>query len=129
MFSLVHPCSSSPISLRFGSADKVVFPVPESPKKIAVSPSSPMFAEQCIGSAFLCTGSIKLSAEKIPFLISPVYPLPPIKAIFFVKFNIEKLPWRVPSIEGSALKPGAFTTIQSSLKFSSSDSSGLKNIL
>jgi len=31
-----QPCSSSPISWRSGSADSVVFPVPESPKKIAL---------------------------------------------------------------------------------------------
>ena len=30
-----HPCSSSPINLRFGSVDKVVLPVPDKPQKIA----------------------------------------------------------------------------------------------
>ena len=35
---------------RSGSAESVVLPVPESPKKIATSPSSPTFAEQCIGN-------------------------------------------------------------------------------
>ena len=44
----LQPCSSSPISRRFGSLDSVVLPVPDRPKKSAVSPSSPMFAEQCI---------------------------------------------------------------------------------
>ena len=33
-----QPCSSSPISERSGSAESVVFPVPESPKKIATRP-------------------------------------------------------------------------------------------
>ena len=33
-----QPCSSSPISRRSGSAESVVLPVPESPKKIATSP-------------------------------------------------------------------------------------------
>src|SRR3546814_14551043 len=46
----LQPCSSSPIRLRLGSAERVVLPVPERPKKIAVSPVGPMFAEQCIGS-------------------------------------------------------------------------------
>ena len=45
----LQPCSSSPISRRCGSLDSVVLPVPERPKKSAVSPSSPTFAEQCIG--------------------------------------------------------------------------------
>jgi len=37
------------MSVRFGSAESVVLPVPERPKKIAVSPSLPILAEQCIG--------------------------------------------------------------------------------
>ena len=72
LFSAVQPCSSSPINFLLGSADKVVFPVPERPKKIAVSPSFPTLAEQCIGSTFLSTGKIMFKAEKIPFFISPV---------------------------------------------------------
>ena len=44
-----QPCSSSPSSVRLGSADSVVLPVPESPKKIAESPLGPTLAEQCIG--------------------------------------------------------------------------------
>src|SRR5690606_41422368 len=64
VLSGVQACSSSPINLRSGSAESVVFPVPERPKKIAVSPSSPILAEQCIGKVFLSTGIIKLSAEK-----------------------------------------------------------------
>lgn len=43
-----QPCSSSPIRRRFGSVDRVVFPVPERPKKTATSPFSPTLAEQCI---------------------------------------------------------------------------------
>ena len=36
---------------RLGSADKVVLPVPDKPKKkIAVSPCMPTFAEQCMES-------------------------------------------------------------------------------
>ncbi len=33
---------------RFGSADRVVLPVPERPKKSETSPFLPSFAEQCI---------------------------------------------------------------------------------
>ena len=41
--------SSSPISRRFGSVDKVVLPVPDRPKKIAESvPSMLVLAEQCM---------------------------------------------------------------------------------
>ena len=38
------------IKALFGSVDKVVLPVPESPKKIAVSPFSLVLAEQCIAA-------------------------------------------------------------------------------
>ena len=44
-----QPCSSSPISRRLGSVDRVVLPVPDRPKKIAVfSPFISVFAEQCM---------------------------------------------------------------------------------
>ena len=52
--------------------DKVVFPVPESPKKRAVSPSAPAFAEQCMGRTLRLMGSTKFRAENTLFLISPV---------------------------------------------------------
>src|SRR3546814_3467121 len=45
----LQPCSSSPISVRLASADSVVLPVPERPKKTALLPSGPTLAEQCIG--------------------------------------------------------------------------------
>ncbi|MNE87224.1 hypothetical protein D3C80_1843970 [compost metagenome] len=70
----------------------MVLPVPDNPKNIAVSPSFPTLALQCIGKVFLKTGRIKFKAEKIPFFISPVYPVPPIRAIFLVKSKIAKLP-------------------------------------
>jgi len=44
-----QPVSSSPMRVRFGSADSVVLPVPESPKNSAESPLAPTLAEQCIG--------------------------------------------------------------------------------
>jgi hypothetical protein len=50
-----QPCSSSPTSERSGSAESVVFPVPDNPKNSAESPALPMFAEQCIESTF-CFG-------------------------------------------------------------------------
>ena len=56
--SLDQPCSSSPIRNLSGSAERVVFPVPDNPKKIAVSPSFPRFAEQCIDKVFFSWGKI-----------------------------------------------------------------------
>ena len=47
-----QPCSSSPISVRCGSADSVVLPVPDRPKNSAESPCGPTLAEQCIGTTF-----------------------------------------------------------------------------
>ena len=38
------------VSLRLGSAERVVLPVPERPKNTAASPASPMLAEQCMGN-------------------------------------------------------------------------------
>ena len=65
-----QPCSSSPISRRSGSAESVVLPVPERPKKTATSPSSPTLAEQCIGNT-PSSGSRSFITVKIDFLISP----------------------------------------------------------
>lgn len=42
----LQQCSSSPINARFGSADSVVLPVPERPKKTVTSPALPSFAEE-----------------------------------------------------------------------------------
>ena len=62
--------------MRFGSADSVVLPVPDNPKKTAVSlVSGSMFAEQCIGSV-PSSGSTKFIVENTDFLISPAYRLP-----------------------------------------------------
>jgi hypothetical protein len=66
----LQPCSSSPINARPASAESVVLPVPESPKKTAVSPSGPSFAEQCMVSTPRC-GSRKFITLKIDFFISP----------------------------------------------------------
>jgi len=47
----VQQCSSSPMSRRFGSAESVVFPVPERPKRSDEAPvSGSVVAEQCIES-------------------------------------------------------------------------------
>ena len=63
------------MSERFGSAESVVFPVPESPKKIAVL-SPLVFAEQCMGRMPFF-GRMRFMTEKIDFLISPAYRVPP----------------------------------------------------
>jgi hypothetical protein len=65
-----HPCSSSPINILLGSADKLVFPVPDNPKNSTVSLFLPIFAEQCIGKTPFA-GKIKFITEKIDFFISP----------------------------------------------------------
>ena len=41
-------CSSSPISSRLGSVERVVLPEPERPKKMAVAPFPFVLAEQSI---------------------------------------------------------------------------------
>ena len=52
---------------RFGSADSVVFPVPERPKKMAVF-SPVVLAEQCMGRMpFL--GRMRFITEKMDFLM------------------------------------------------------------
>ena len=56
--------------MREGSAESVVLPVPDSPKKIATSPSAPTLAEQCIDST-PCSGNRKFNTVKTVFLISP----------------------------------------------------------
>ncbi|MNC96952.1 hypothetical protein D3C83_144630 [compost metagenome] len=43
-----QPCSSSPIKVRWGSAESVVLPVPDRPKNSAVSPDLPILALACI---------------------------------------------------------------------------------
>ena len=56
---------------RSGSAESVVLPVPESPKKTATSfPSRDTFAEQCIGMT-PSSGSRSFISVKTDFLISP----------------------------------------------------------
>ena len=70
--------------------NKVVFPVPDRPKNNVVLLSSVWFAEQCIGNTSSSVGNVKFNTEKIDFLISPVYPLPPMMMTFFEKFTIVK---------------------------------------
>ncbi|MCY1516134.1 hypothetical protein D9M68_507490 [compost metagenome] len=82
---------------------------------MAVSPFFPTLAEQCIDNVLFCSGKMKFSTEKIPFLISPVYAVPPISIIFLEKFRIEKFPCRVPSVAGSASNEGAAMMVHSGL--------------
>jgi hypothetical protein len=80
---------------RVGSAERVVLPVPESPKKIAASPFGPMLAEQCIGNTFF-SGSSQLSTVKMDFFSSPAYRVPPMRMVRFAKFSTMKVPVAVP---------------------------------
>lgn len=52
----LQQCSSSPMSARLGSAERVVFPVPDRPKKTVTSPSLPSLAEECRVKTLCLTG-------------------------------------------------------------------------
>ena len=66
----VQAVSSSLMSRRPGSADSVVLPVPERPNRIAASPRSPAFAEQCM-ERNPRSGRRKFITVKIVFFTSP----------------------------------------------------------
>ena len=55
---LDHPCSSSPINFLFGSAERVVFPVPDKPKNKDVALCYPILAEQCMARTLFSLGRI-----------------------------------------------------------------------
>jgi hypothetical protein len=65
-----HPCSSSPTSCRSGSAESVVLPVPERPKKTATSPFSPTLAETVHAHHPLLRQEV-VRIENTLFLVSP----------------------------------------------------------
>ena len=48
----LQQCSSSPSSFLLGSAERVVFPVPDKPKNKEISPFSPSVAEECNDKTF-----------------------------------------------------------------------------
>jgi len=107
----LQPCSSSPISGRFGSLDSVVLPVPDRPKNSAASPGRPSavrltLAEQCIGST-PSAGSFQFITPKMLFLISPPYSLPAITIMRSVNDAAMAVLLRTPSVAGSAWKLGA----------------------
>jgi hypothetical protein len=111
-----------------GSADSVVLPVPESPKKIATSPFSPTLAEQCMGNT-PSSGRRSFIRLKIDFLISPAYEVPPISTSFRVGWSSTNVPVRVPSTTGSASTSGACSTRACDAKCASSWSVGSMNIV
>ncbi len=108
------------MSLLSGSAESVVLPVPERPKKSATSSLSPMFAEQCIGKTPCSVGRTKLRTLKMLFLISPAYPEPAMSTTLREKSIPTKVSESVPSSSGSARKPGTESTVHSGSKSSSS---------
>ena len=55
---------------RFGSADSVVFPVPERPNMMAGSSREPMLLEQCMDRC-PASGSRKFITVKMDFLTIP----------------------------------------------------------
>ena len=75
------------MSEHLGSADKVVFPVPDKPKNNVVLLSDVWFAEQCIGSTPF-SGRRKFWTANIDFFISPAYFIPAIKTLLRKKFMI-----------------------------------------
>src|SRR5947208_2576738 len=70
-----QPCSSSPMRWRLGSAESVVLPVPERPKKTVTLLLSSTFAEQCIDRT-LSSGRRSFISVKIDFLIDAAPPDP-----------------------------------------------------
>jgi hypothetical protein len=99
-----------------GSAESVVLPVPERPKKSAVTPSAPTLAEQCMGSTASllgAAGSRKFITPKMDFFISPAYLVPPMRTMRRVKSARMKAPVRVPSRSGTASNSGAAMTVNS----------------
>jgi hypothetical protein len=86
VFSFVQPCSSSQ-SIFFWSAESC-FPVPDKPKKMAVSLHLPHLHYSALVSVF-GTGNMKFNAENIPFhftCITSSY-----KSNLLVKSRIAKL--------------------------------------
>src|SRR5437588_744758 len=71
----LQPCSSSPIKVREASAESVVLPVPDRPKKIAQSPFGPTLAEQCIGSTSRIGAGIEILHEQFAALQISEHPL------------------------------------------------------
>ena len=104
-------CSMLDLEVPVWLGQDVVFPVPERPKNKAVCPSGPSLAEQCMESTLCSTGRIKLRTVKIPFFISPVYPVPPIMMHFSEKLMIAKFLLLTPSVSGFASKAGALITV------------------
>src|SRR5690554_1579868 len=109
-----QPCSSSPIRLRAGSADRVVLPVPDKPKNNVVSPSSPTLAAQCIGKTS-CAGNRKFCTENMAFFISPAYCIPASNTFFAAKLIITQPSELVPSRSGTHSKKGALIICHCSL--------------
>ena len=104
--------------------------MPERPKKTATRPSSPTFAEQCIGKT-PSSGSRSFISVKIDFLISPAYSVPPISTSAREGCRKTKVPLRgVPSSLASASTAGACSTSAAGSKSSSSSSAGsMKRVL
>ena len=102
------------MSEHLGSADSVVFPVPDKPKNKATFPLEFTFAEQCIGKTPF-SGRRKFWTENIDFFISPAYFIPARITFLFAKFIITQLSEFVPSSEGSQTKLAALNICHSCL--------------
>ena len=82
-----------------GSAESVVFPVPESPKNRDTFPSLFTLDEQCIGNTSF-SGIKKFCTENIDFFISPAYFIPASRTFLAAKLIITHPSEFVPSSSG-----------------------------
>ena len=93
------------MSWRRGSADSVVLPVPDSPKKMTESPASPTLTAECIGRT-PSSGSRSFMTVNALFLISPAYSVPTMMTSIRSRWTRIAVSVRVPSVAGSALNDG-----------------------
>jgi hypothetical protein len=98
------------MSDRFGSADSVVFPVPDSPKNRAASSRGPTFAEQCM-VRMPRRGSRKFMIEKMLFLTSPAYSVPSTSTRPRSKSMPMKVSERTPLLAPPAASEPAWMTV------------------
>lgn len=94
-------CSSSPINYLLGSADNVVLPVPERPKRTLTSPSLPSLAEAWSETKPFF-GIKQFITVKIPFFISPAYQVPAITNFLSLKLTAGQVFEPIPSISAEA---------------------------
>ncbi len=116
------------MSRRFGSADSVVLPVPDSPKKTTESPASPTLTAECIGST-PSSGSRSFMTVNALFLISPAYSVPTMMISIRLRWTRIAVSVRVPSVAGSALNEGMQMIVKFGRNVARSSALGRRNRL